>query len=70
MKKLIITDNEYIYEKTKQILKEKKLTNIFDFKYSYNNMSFNHKYSLDEIKPINIKKEKEKLIKEYDLIIY
>lgn len=69
MKKLLITDNEYIYEKIKKLLKEKNLINEFDFSYSYNNIYFNNKYSLEEIKPLNIKKEKADLIKKYDLII-
>lgn len=70
MKKLIITDNEYLYKNIKKILKEKNLLNQFDFKYSYNNESFINKYRKNEnFQPINIKEEKDNIITSYDLIL-
>jgi len=70
LKKLIITDNEYLYKNIKKILKEKNLLNQFDFKYSYNNESFINKYRKNEnFQPINIKEEKDNIITSYDLIL-
>jgi len=69
MKKLILTDNEYVYKNMEKILNEVSLLELFDFAYSYNNNIFEQKFKHKKIKPINIKKEKLSLIKNYDLII-
>jgi len=70
MKKLIITDNEYLYNNIKKILKGKNLLDLFDFKYSYNNESFTNKYRKNEdFQPINIREEKDNIIENYDLIL-
>ncbi len=46
------------------------MLNQFDFRYSYNNKSFINKYKKDEnFQPVNVREEKDNIIKNYDLIL-
>lgn len=70
MKKLIVTDNDYLFRNVIEVLKNKGLLGRFDFKYSYNNYSFVSKYGdCSYFRPINIQQEKEEIIENYDLIL-
>jgi methionyl-tRNA formyltransferase len=70
MKILILTDNEYIYTRFLEIIRDDKYSSIvFDFRYSPKNMRLKEKYNSDDFKSINIKKEYLNIIENYDLII-
>ncbi len=69
MKKLVITDNEYLYLNFKKILSKKKMDNIFDFRFSFNNKDLNAKYTNSNFVGIKIKNSVEEIIKNYDLVI-
>lgn len=71
MKILVVTDNEYIFQKFKNIIKIPKYSKYkFNFRYSYKNIALYNKYRNDnEFKQINIKEEVEKIIKNYDKVI-
>lgn len=71
MKKiLLITDNEELLNRVKELIKIKQLTEFeFHFAYSDNNTVFQKKYNnVNWIKPIKIKTEVDFLIREYDIV--
>lgn len=71
MKILVITDNEFIFNNFKKIiLNEKYKKYKFDFRYSEKNDLFKEKFKdFKDFTPININKEKEFVIMNYNKII-
>ena len=71
MKILVITDNEFIFNNFKKIiLNEKYKKYKFDFRYSEKNDLFKEKFKdFKDFIPININKEKEFVIMNYNKII-
>lgn len=69
MRKLVITDNEYLYLNFKEILEEKKISHIFDFRFSFNNKELLEKYNNTNFIGIKIKDSIENIIEKYDLVI-
>ncbi len=71
MRILVLTDNEFLYEKFKVIIESRKFSmHKFDFAYSYNNIGFCQKYKDDNaFRCIDVNKESDRIIKTYDLII-
>lgn len=70
-KKLLITDNIFLCEKFIDILDKKNIIHDFEFAYSSVNKDFrlSPKYYHINLIPINVKKQQELLIDNYDLII-
>lgn len=71
MKILVITDNEFIFNNFKKIILNKKYKKYkFDFRYSEKNNLFKEKFKdFKDFIPININKEKEFVIMNYNKII-
>lgn len=71
MKILVITDNEFIYNEFRKIIKEEIYKKFkFDFRYSYKNIFFKEKFKDNKIfLPLNIKESLKEIIENYDKII-
>lgn len=71
MRVCIITDNIYIYDNFKKIIKEKNLSDVFfDFFCSTNNSSFEKAFDSSKIMtPINLKTVEDSFFDQYDLFI-
>ncbi|MBZ4687990.1 MAG: putative formyltransferase [Clostridiales bacterium] len=70
-KKLIITDNDFLYNEFLRILRVKNYSlDQFDFRYSHNNNILKEKYSNNYFfLPINLNKETKEVLEKYNLII-
>lgn len=68
---LIISDNEYLLGRFKEIINDKKFNNYsFDFRFSYTNYSFLDKYQhSDWLSPIDVKKDFQVIIDNYSTVI-
>lgn len=68
---LVLTDNLYLRNEFKKIIKSKNLGDaVFDYCYSYNNKLYSKKFKDDkQFTALNVNKEASQLIKKYDLII-
>lgn len=67
MRICVITDNKYIYENFKEIVKKNFVKHEFDYFYSKINRYFSELYADDDIRPIRLKECNESLFNAYDV---
>lgn len=68
MKICVLTDNEFIFEQFKIIIKERKIVHQFDFFFSSFNKTLLEKYRDSEVfMPIRLKNENDSFFQKYDL---
>ncbi|MBI6872712.1 dTDP-4-amino-4,6-dideoxyglucose formyltransferase [Clostridium aciditolerans] len=70
MKIMVLTDNEFIYNEFKEIIKDKKYNDInFEFFFSESNKLFKTKFMRDDFKSIDLKCRINELVSNYKLVL-
>lgn len=70
MKVMILTDNEFIYNNFRELVRNKEYGDInFDYFFSESNKAFKKKYVGSDFKPINLKHKVNEVANNYHLII-
>ncbi|GKU31647.1 dTDP-4-amino-4,6-dideoxyglucose formyltransferase [Clostridium folliculivorans] len=70
MRVLVLTDNEFIYNQFKELIKQKQYReSIFDFFFSESNELFKKKYFSEDFKPINLKQRIDEVLSKYQLVM-
>ncbi|SDX79026.1 dTDP-4-amino-4,6-dideoxyglucose formyltransferase [Salimicrobium album] len=67
---LVVTDNKVIFDEFKKMIYRKKTNHNFVFRFSVKNQTFKKEFSKNkEFKEIDIKKEAEWIVNNFDLVI-
>ncbi len=70
MKVMVLTDNDFIYNSFKELIKHEKFCNIeFDFFFSWTNTEFSQKYIGNDFKSVNLKQMVDVILDKYQLVL-